>query len=66
MPFFTGEAWLTEPVKVWLWFVLTVPATLVAMAVYVYFVRKGSGIQKEVEVELERSDLAEGGAFDAA
>lgn len=40
MPFFNQEAWLSDPAKIWLWVVLTIPTTALSAFVYFLFTRK--------------------------
>jgi hypothetical protein len=35
MPFFNQQAWMTDASRVWVWFVLTVPSTALAVLFYV-------------------------------
>lgn len=40
MPFFSQQEWLNDPARMWLWVVLTVPSTALAVFVYLLFTRK--------------------------
>lgn len=39
MPFFSGNAWLADVSRLWIWVVLTVPSTGLAFTFYVYYKR---------------------------
>ncbi|KAM5523793.1 hypothetical protein FOXYSP1_14136 [Fusarium oxysporum f. sp. phaseoli] len=40
MPFFSQQKWFNSPAKAWLWAVLTVPATVVSVCMYLFLTRK--------------------------
>ena len=41
MPFFDENTWMKSPKKVWVWAVLTFPATALAVLFYIIYTRKG-------------------------
>jgi hypothetical protein len=47
MPFITSSEWAGDASRVWLWVVLTVPATVLAYAFYVYWKSRDSRTRKK-------------------
>ncbi|KAF5566750.1 hypothetical protein FPHYL_3692 [Fusarium phyllophilum] len=57
MPFFSEQKWFNNPVKAWLWAVLTVPATVASVGIYLFLTRKEMRSSKSVLVQDEEDDM---------
>ncbi|KAF4446876.1 hypothetical protein F53441_9507 [Fusarium austroafricanum] len=57
MPFFSQQKWFNNPARVWLWVVLTVPATVLAVGVYLFLTRKEMGSNKQDRIIDEEDDM---------
>lgn len=57
MPFFSEQAWFNDPAKAWLWVVLTFPATVVAVCVYLFLTRKEMRSRSRDSLDQEEDDI---------
>lgn len=57
MPFFSEIKWFKTPEKAWLWVVLTVPATIVSVCIYLFLTRKDIRSNTRDTIDDEEDDM---------
>lgn len=57
MPFFAQSEWMLRSQRIWLWVVLTVPATLLVGLSYVLVKQKSKEKHKATRLDVEAFDL---------